>query len=316
MRRAIIFRHALNIAGTRCAQWQTQLQKKGYVLLDASQALLARDNYPNTRQQLLLLREGLGKSFWDGLTITGIIEARGAALANYTPPDLQKIIEEDISNTATGHLHKGLLRAHGLDEGGDPNDDNSLGAHDAMWFAVRDLVFGASAYPQPDMPPSIERPKDGAFFPQLPDEVDGLFTLLLDVLMVEIRAEAYFNFCVEVISAPEAFADRPAEKKLAARLVERIRTDENIHVAYLQTVVSELRSWTFKGKDGVPIKGSVMIDKVWEGMVEWHGKLQFDKVRAQRKEMFAKEFLALDEKAAAFSKEFNAAQTSFKAAAE
>ncbi len=289
--------------------WQAQLQEKGFELLDASGALLARGNYPNASQQQLLLRERLGSSFWDGLTITGIIEARGAMLANYTPPNLQEVIEEDISQSATGHLHKGLLVAHGIDEGGDPNTEGGLGAHDKMWFAVRDLIFGERAYPLPQVPPSIERPKDGAFFPDMPDEVDFIFTLLMDVLMIEIRAEAYFNFCVEVISAPSSFADRPSEKKLAAEMVERIRTDENIHVAYLQTVISELRSFTFKTKRGL-ISGKELIDGVWAGMIEWHGKEQFDLVRAQRKESFHKEFTAeLGDKAPAFIKEFDAAES-------
>ena len=230
-------------------------------------------------------------------------------LANYTPPNLQEVIEEDISQSATGHLHKGLLVAHGIDEGGDPNREGGLGAHDKMWFAVRDLIFGERAYPLPQVPPSIERPKDGAFFPDMPDEVDFIFTLLMDVLMIEIRAEAYFNFCVEVISAPSSFTDRPSEKKLAAEMVERIRTDENIHVAYLQTVISELRSFTFKTKRGL-ISGKELIDGVWAGMIEWHGKEQFDLVRAQRKESFHKEFTAeLGDKAPAFIKEFDAAES-------
>lgn len=297
--------------------WQAQLKAKGAVLLDASENLLERGNYPNSKQQSLLLSEGLGKSFWDGLTITGIIEARGAALVNYTPPNLQAIIEEDITETAVGHLHKGLLVAHGLDEGGNPNEEGGLGAHDAMWFAVRDLIFGANAFDMPEMPPSIERPKDGVFFPQLPDEVDILFTLLLDVLMIEIRAAAYFDFCVEVISAKENFADRAKEKALAVEMVERIRIDENIHVAYLQTTISELRSFTFKSKGGERISGAKLIDPVWSSMVEWHGKTQFDIVRKQRKEGFDEEIKAqLSGRANNFLQQFNAAENEIKTAAE
>ena len=261
--------------------WQKQLDEKGWEILDASQALLKRGNYPNEKQQVYLLNHNLGQGFWDGLTITGVIEARGAMLVNYQPPDLQKIIIEDISQTATGHLAKGLLLAHGLDEGGDPNQKDkskSKGAHDQMWFMVRDLIFGENAYPLPATPPSIERPKEKSFFAQLDDGYDFLFTLLTDVLMVEVRAEAYFNFCVNVISNPEAFGQRRVEADLAVEMVERIRIDEAIHVAYLQTVLSELRQFTFLGKNG-HIQGHLMFDPIWRDMVEWHGQTQFDIVR-------------------------------------
>ena len=296
--------------------WQKQLAEQGVELLDASRDLLARENYPNAAQQLLLLDKGLGQSFWDGLTRTGIIEARGNMLAQYAPPDLQAVIIEDISATATGHLGKGLLRAHGIDEGGDPNHPNGAGAHDHMWFAVRDLVFGENAYPMPDMPPRIDRPKDGAFFPELDEAYDFLFTLLLDVLMIEIRAAAYFDFCVQVIAAPASFPARREEKKLAAEMVERIRTDENIHVAYLQTVISELRSFTFKGRNG-DITGSALFDAVWRDMVEWHGKTQFDLARKQMQaHLYAEIDDRLGDQAKPFIAEFEAASAPITRAAQ
>ena len=70
----------------------------------------------------------------------------------------------------------------------------------------------------------------------------------------------------------------------AAELVERIRTDEAIHVAYLQTFVSEMRSFTIKTMDGGRIKGSQMIDPIWEGMIHWHSVTQADFSRDQSRE--------------------------------
>ena len=61
-------------------------------------------------------------------------------LATITAPDFQALVEEDISETATAHLNKGLFVAHGLDEGGDGVSD--VGAHDEMWYVVRDLALG------------------------------------------------------------------------------------------------------------------------------------------------------------------------------
>ena len=94
------------------------------------------------------------------LTITGKIEAKGRLLAEVTFPDLQDAVVEDISEMAIGHLGKGLLVAHGLDEGGLPAE--GIGGHDVMWFVAHDLAFGAGAYPDVEPPRVIGRPETGA----------------------------------------------------------------------------------------------------------------------------------------------------------
>ena len=55
-------------------------------------------------------------------------------LAEMKFPDLRNIVVEDISSMAIGHLNGGLLVAHGIDEGGEP--DKGIGGHDVMWFVV------------------------------------------------------------------------------------------------------------------------------------------------------------------------------------
>lgn len=259
--------------------WQESLATRGYPLVDASVKLLKRGNYPSTVQQRFLLEQGLGQTLWDDLTITGIIEARGRALCDVAAPDFQKIILEDISGTATGHLNKGLLHAHGLDEGGNPAGGE--GGHDAMWFAVRDVLFGKNAYPIPTVPESLSRPEAGRRMPAIPAEYENWILLLMNVLMIEVRAESFFAFCTSVMRDPGNFTDRRAEALHAAEIVERIRTDEAIHVAYLQTFVSELRSFTFKAEAGAPMPGHTLIDPVWEGMTQWHGETNADFARAQ-----------------------------------
>ena len=252
--------------------WAEALQQRDWLLIDATTKLLKLPNYPTAHQQRLLLRHGFGRSLWNSLTVTGVIEARGKALATFTPPDMQKVIVEDLADTATGHLHLGLLSAHGMDEGGGDPRTPDLGAHDAMWFAARDLVFGKEAYPMPDVPESISRPMTGdREMPQLPPEYEAFFKLLMNVLMIEVRAESFFAFCCDVFRDPANFADRRAEAEAAAVLVERIRSDEDIHVAYLQVVVSELRSFTFRSTDGRTVSGADIIDPIWADMVDWHG---------------------------------------------
>jgi hypothetical protein len=104
-------------------------------LFAADATLLTGARMPNVEQQRWLLRNGLGQTFWNGLTTTGKIEGRGRVIAETKFPNLQKVIKEDISELSIGHLNKGLLIAHGLDEGGEP--DKGIGGHDVMWFVAR-----------------------------------------------------------------------------------------------------------------------------------------------------------------------------------
>ena len=148
--------------------WEGALKARGQDVIDSSQQLMVRGNFPSVEQQKFLLDLGLGQTLWDSLTVTGVIEARGRRLADATAPDFQAIVVDDISETATGHLNKGLLKAHGLDEGG--NDARGEGGHDAMWFAARDMLFGKNAYPDPVVPENLSRPELGRLMPQIPKD--------------------------------------------------------------------------------------------------------------------------------------------------
>lgn len=268
--------------------WGEALQSRGWPLIDATTSLLALPNYPTVAQEVLLLQNGFGRGLWNGLTTTGVVEARGRALVNLTPPDMQAIVVEDISETATGHLHQGLLAAHGMDEGGGDPRTPDQGAHDAMWFAVRDTVFGKDAYPLPEPPQTISRPAPDRELPQLPPAHEALIKLMMNVLMIEVRAESYFSYCCEVFRDPATFPQRRTEAEAAAVLVERIRTDEQIHVAYLQCVVSELRSFTLKTVDEATVPGAELLDPLWSQMVEWHGRLSREASRPEtRREILA-----------------------------
>ena len=115
-----------------------------------------------------------------------------------------------------------------------------------MWFAARDLVFGKGAFPVPEAPASIAREVEGREMTQLPEGVEQLVKFLMNVLMIEIRAESFFALCCQIFRDPDVFAERRAEAELAATLVERISADEQIHVGYLQVLISELRSFTWR----------------------------------------------------------------------
>jgi hypothetical protein len=264
--------------------WSDALKAHGHEIVDSSQQLMVGGAFPSVAQQSLLLEHGLGQTLWNSLSVTGVVEARGRALATVDAPDFQSIVEEDISKTATAHLNKGLLRAHGLDQGGDP--DRGEGGHDSMWFAVRDMLFGKHAFPHAEVPDSLARPETGRLMPQIREELERWILLLMNVLMIEVRAENFFNFCTTVMRDPRNFRDRRDTALHAADLVDRIRQDEASHVGYLTVVISELRCLTFKMADGGRMKGAEFIDPVWRGMVQWHSVTSIDWERARTRKEF------------------------------
>lgn len=271
--------------------WGEALKARGWPLIDATGDLLKRQGYPTLAQQKLLLKEGFGQTLWNSLTVTGVIEARGQALCDVTAPDMQRLIVEPLDDTATGHMNQGLLYAHGADEGGDPANPGER-AHDAMWFAARDLVFGKDAYPLPETPASIARPVEDREMPQLPEGYEQLIKFLMNVLMIEIRAESFFSLCCQVFRDPELFTDRRDQAELAATMVERIRTDEAVHVGYLQVLISEMRSYQWRTVDGRTVPGAEIIDPVWAKMVDWHGKVERDLAAARTRAAIAAQLTA------------------------
>ena len=216
----------------------------------------------------MLLREGVGRAFWNMLTITGKIEARGQILATMTFPDLSRVIVEDIEEMAIGHLGGGLLVAHGLDEGGLPAE--GIGGHDVMWFVARDLVLGADAYDDVEPPATIGRPPTGErALPELPPEIEGMLSFLMNLLIIEFRAEIGFAMTQEILATPGLFAGREREAAEASELIERIRSDERIHVRSLRLYLGELCTVHFRSEMGGEVSGAELVRRVWGDLVHW-----------------------------------------------
>ncbi len=248
--------------------WADGLHERGGAPLAADASLLAGIRCPNADQMKLLLEAGLGQTFWNTLTITGHIEARGRILADIQFPDFQKAVVQDVSEMAVGHLAGGLLRAHGLDEGGEP--DKGIGGHDVMWFALRDLAFGETAYETPELPENIARPDAGTRrWPEIAEPIEQTIGLLLNLLLIEFRAELGFQLSEDLLRDPELFADRREQALKAAELVGRIREDEKIHVESLRVILGEIRSLDFRTDSDTPLSGAEMIDPFWNTIVTW-----------------------------------------------
>ena len=248
------------------AAWADALRERGGELMPADVSLLSGARVPSVAQQKLLLQEGLGQTFWNTLTIIGEIEARGRVLADLPLSDFQQAVEEDISEMALGHLHKGLLKAHGLDEGGEP--DKGIGGHDEMGFALRDLAFGPTDFPDPEVPATITRPEQGPPFPELA-KGGPLLSLLLNLLMIEFRAELNFASTEALLRDHELFRERRREAEQAAVMVQRIRQDEEIHVTSLRLYLGELSQLNLRTTDGGTVSGRELIERHWSSLVQW-----------------------------------------------
>jgi hypothetical protein len=255
------------VRGPAIDAWTKALRDRGGELFDADASLLDGVRLPNVDQQRVLLRNGLGETFWNNLTIIGKIEAKGRLLADITFPDLQDVIVEDISDMAIGHLNEGLLVAHGLDEGGLP--EQGIGGHDEMWFAARDLAFGAGAHPDVEPPENIARPDDQRRIPELRGDIEGLVSFLANLLLIEFRAELGFSETQAVLRTPDLWGDRSEQAAEAADIIGRIRTDEEIHVTSLRLYLGEIRACTFRTVDGGTISGAEVIDRFWADLVRW-----------------------------------------------
>jgi hypothetical protein len=248
--------------------WAEALESRGGALLDAHASLLGGVRLPNVEQGRVLLRHGLGETFWNSLTITGKIEAKGRLLAEMTFPDLQPYIVDDISEMAIGHLGRGLLYAHGIDEGGLPAE--GIGGHDVMWFVARDLAFGAGTYPDVEPPESIARPEAGTrFIPEVEPIVEGLLSLLANLLIIEFRAELGFAEAQQLLRTTDLFVDRRADAEEAAEIIGRIRADEEIHVRSLRIYLGELAHVQFRTIAGGSMPGAEVIGRFWDGLVHW-----------------------------------------------
>ena len=200
--------------------WSEALRKRGGDILYVDPRVQDLPRYPNFEQMKLLLKEGIEKPLWNSLTMISILEGRGRFIGERDWPDLQDIIVEDVSEMGIGHLKKGLLMAHGLDEGGEPA--KGIGAHDVMWVVVRDLAFGPRDYPPPEDIGFGGGGQARRLAPQIGQAYEGLIRFMMNLLMIEYGAASTFDFNQRLLRDEELFSDRRAEAEDAAVIVDRI----------------------------------------------------------------------------------------------
>ena len=238
---------------------ESALRARGGRPFPASSDLLGGVRLPNAAQRIVLLRNGITDEFWNMLTVIGKIEARGAFIGLFPVPDLGEYIVEDTSTMAIGHLDRGLFEAHGVDEGGVP--EQGIGGHDEMWFAARDLAYGRVDFDDVEPQPGLAREDAGRQLPEVAQEIEDLFSFIANVLIIEFRAEIGFAETQQILRTPGLFGDRTDDALLVADIVGRIRTDEEIHVRSLNLYLGELQSVTVRTLDGGTVSDAELVDR-------------------------------------------------------
>jgi hypothetical protein len=234
------------------------------------------ENYPNVAQAKYLLTEGVREPIISTLTRIGTVEGFGAMIRYSNIPNMQACFDDDVKGTAMTHLDRGLYEAHARDEAGYEDE----GGHKQMWFAARDVAFenpvtedqtmimlermgiptGASTGKAPDLE-AIRKTLEGMrVFQDVNFDLEMLITRMASLLLIEISAFHVFAWAEEVLSD----TDLVAGEQEAAKLVSYIRSDESPHVAYLKTVLTEMRDRTFVGESGKKHAGSKIVGDLWE----------------------------------------------------
>ena len=214
------------------------------------------------------------------LTRIGTVEGFGALIRHSVIPDFGSIFDEDTRGTALTHLGGGLYEAHARDEAGYEDE----GGHKQMWFAARDVAF-ESPVTEDETAVMLERMgiaaagSGGKIDPAqlraqalanrvLPDDIDfdleSLLTRMIGLLFIEISAFHAFSWAETVLADPDLVAGEGE----AGRLVSYIRADESPHVAYLKTVLTEVRDRTVIGESGRRYAGRDIVGPIWDRGLE------------------------------------------------
>ena len=235
--------------------WQARLAREGAELVEVPRALMP-PQYPNVEQAVLLLEHGVRDPIVRALTIISIVEGFGAIIRDVKIPDLASVVVEPVDGTALAHLGQGLFEAHARDESGWKDE----GGHKQMWEAARDLALEKPKVPNDVlmrmMGRQAARRRPERPFPQLDETLERMLALMAQVLVVEVFAEGTFDWGHRLLSNARVSAAPDA----AAAMVGHIRADENPHVEYLRTALSEVRARTLRTVDGGTIAGRTVVD--------------------------------------------------------
>ena len=263
--------------------WQRALQAQGHELLEISSDLMP-PQYPSVDQAVLLCRNGVREPVVRALTIISVVEGFGAIIRDVKMPDLESIVVEPFHGTALAHLAGGLFEAHARDEAGWGDE----GGHKQMWEAARDLAFESPEIPDDVLmrimggPGGRGRPRKRGF-PQIDETFERMVGLMSIVLIVELFAEEVFRWGKAVLANPEI----SAEPEQASAMVGYIESDENPHVEYLRTALSEVAARNLRTSDGAILSGREVVHGTLHSMLRQITRQRPEQQRAQVRENMA-----------------------------
>ncbi len=221
--------------------------------------------YPNVAQAKSLLRNGVREPIVAQLTRIGTVEGFGALIRHATlGPDPQRHFEESVAGTAVAYLEHGLFEAHARDEAGWAGE----GGHREMWFAARDVAF-EDPVTEDETERMMQRMGIGSgrptrvperVFPDLDAGLELTIQRMIGILLIEVSAFHTFAWAEELL-ADDAVVAGEGE---AARLVSYIRQDEQPHVEYLRTALTEIRDRMLIGESGRRVRGRDVVAELWE----------------------------------------------------
>jgi hypothetical protein len=234
------------------------------------------EHYPNVDQARLLLTHGVPEPIIAVLTRIGTVEGFGGLIRHTTIPDLSATFDEDVRGTALTHLDKGLYEAHARDEAGFEDE----GGHTQMWWAARDVAFenpvtqdetvnmlermGISAPGTGGKIDPVKMRADALANRVLPHDVDfdleALLGRMIGLLFIEISAFHAFAWAQTILDD----TDLVAGDGTAGDMIGHIRADETPHVAYIKTVLTEVRDRTVIGDSGRKHAGRDIVGTIWD----------------------------------------------------
>jgi len=304
--------------------WSARLAAAGHPTTVIDPDAVGGAFIPNTEQAKLLLRNGARGAMTRILTLIGVVEGFGNDGIKLIPPmDLADYIVEPLDDTCLGHLFVGLLEAHGNDEAGRGNECG----HDQMWFALRDAALAdppITADMFENMPiapppgytgpakPAPEAITVGGMLEGLAEdfapEIQLLVRAMTQILVIELLAYHTFAWASDVVGDSTCSAD----PEFARATVDHIRTDEDIHVAYLQCALAELRVRTVRTTTGDTVPGRELVDAAVASALSNQTGDRFDRIMNYRLEHVRRE-LAEHPDGEQLTAEFDALATTTRA---
>ena len=266
--------------------WQAQLRRGGHPLIAIPNALLP-PHFPSVAQSKLLLQAGVREPIVRALTMISIVEGFGAIIRDVAVPDLSSLLVDGVDgdagpleSTSLAHLGSGLFEAHARDEAGHKDE----GGHKQMWEAARDLALDKPKIPSDLLMRMMGRGRGGRsrerLFPQLDGTLEQMLQSMVSVLVIEVFAARTFDWGEKLLSDPAVSAN----PERAGAMVGYVRRDEEPHVEYLRTALSEVRARTLKTVDGREIAGKHIVDRILHrtlsALTTERPKLQRENVRA------------------------------------